>query len=200
MAHDDWRIRVELAHEEGARGFLDRLGMGTSPAAEIEHELKDARLAATRDDDTVFVYADSQRQAEQARTVLERELGEARIEPKQVRVERWLDAEGRWDDEPPGPGYEEEVIARGYAPWEVRVELPSHEQARTLADRLEAEGYEPVRRHRYLIVGTRSREDAEELARRVHGEVEPGGELVWEAVPQNPFVVFGGLGGSGTPL
>jgi hypothetical protein len=34
----------------------------------------------------------------------------------------------------------------------------------------------------------------------VHGEVEPGSGLVWETVPGNPFAVFGGLGGSGTPV
>jgi predicted ATPase len=38
-------------------------------------------------------------------------------------------------------------------------------------------------------------EQAVELARRVHGKVEPGGELVYEVQPQNPFAVFGGLGG-----
>ena len=43
-------------------------------------------------------------------------------------------------------------------------------------------------------------EDADALAARVHGEVEPGGGLVWETVPGNPFAVFGGLGGSGTPV
>ena len=51
----------------------------------------------------------------------------------------------------------------------------------------------PDRRH-----GLEGGRDA--LAARVHGEVEPGGELVWETVPGNPFAVFGGLGGSGTPI
>jgi hypothetical protein len=41
---------------------------------------------------------------------------------------------------------------------------------------------------------------ARELAERLHGEVEAGGELVYAAIPQNPFAVFGGLGGTGTPL
>ena len=41
---------------------------------------------------------------------------------------------------------------------------------------------------------------AQELARRLHGEVEPGGELVWETTPGNPFAIFGGLGGAGTPV
>ncbi len=73
----------------------------------------------------------------------------------------------------------------------------SHGEARELADRLEQEGFAVERRWRYLIVGTASKEEAEALAAPLHGEVEPGGELVWETVPGNPFAVFGGLGGSG---
>ncbi len=87
------------------------------------------------------------------------------------------------------------MLAHGYAPWEVRVECDSLEAAHELAERLESEGYGVVRNFRYVIAGTASREQAEELAKRVHGDVEPGGELVWEAVPQNPFAIFGGLGG-----
>ena len=45
-----------------------------------------------------------------------------------------------------------------------------------------------------VLVGTASKEDAEALAARLHGEVEPGGELVWEAVAGNPFAIFGGMG------
>jgi len=45
-----------------------------------------------------------------------------------------------------------------------------------------------------------SEQEARQLAERLHGEVEAGGELVYEAAPQNPFAIFGGLGGSGTPL
>lgn len=52
-----------------------------------------------------------------------------------------------------------------------------------------------MRRWRYLIAGASSEEQARELAQRLHGEVEPGGELVWEVAPQNPFAIFGGLGG-----
>ena len=43
---------------------------------------------------------------------------------------------------------------------------------------LEAEGYKPERRFQYLIVGTATREDADALAARLHGEVEAGGEVV----------------------
>ena len=89
---------------------------------------------------------------------------------------------------------EEAELDEGYAPWEVRVDAGSRHAARTLAEQLETEGYRPVRQWSFLIVGTASREDADALAARLHGSVEPGGELVWETMPGNPFAVFGGLG------
>jgi hypothetical protein len=188
MAHDDWRIRIELAGER--ERLLERLGLVDSDAEELADELREARLAVTHEDDTVFVYADSAEQAQSARAVVERELEEEGLEAREIRLEHWLPDEDRWDDEPPGPTVDEEVAARGYAPWEVRVELPSYRGAGELAEQLEAEGWPVVRRFRYLIVGAESREQADELARRLHGTVEPGGEMVWEAMSSRPFALF----------
>jgi hypothetical protein len=201
MAQDDWRIRIELP-EEGAAGKLLRrlhLDLG-SEAHELAEELREHRLAVSQDDNHVFVYTASQQQAGLAGAIVEAVLRDEEFEATTIQVEHWLADEERWDDEPPGPSIEEEVLARGYAPWEVRVECASHHEADELADRLEQDGLEPVRRWQYVIVGTSSRDQAEELAQKLHGEVEPGGEMIWEAVPHNPFAVFGGLGGSGTPL
>jgi hypothetical protein len=128
------------------------------------------------------------------------ELAEEGIQAKVSPIERWLEDEERWTGDPPQETWEEEELERGYAPWEVRVEYRSHADARRAGDELEREGYDVVRRFRYLVIGTASEEDARKLAERLHGQVEPGGELVWEVVPQNPFAIFGGLGGSGTPL
>jgi hypothetical protein len=82
----------------------------------------------------------------------------------------------------------------------VRVKARSRDEARALEEQLESEGYPVVRLFDGLVIGASSKEDAEALAQRVHGEVEPGGALVWETVPGNPFAVFGGLGSSGTPV
>ena len=195
MADDDWRIRIEVEEEERASGFLERLtGNLGSEARELASNLESHRLAVSRDGETVFVYAATRGAAEQALAVVEAELREHGIEARISQVEHWLDDEDRWDDEPPGETWEEEELARGYAPWEVRVECASHQEARELADQLEAEGYRPERRFHYLIVGTASREDADSLATRLHGEVEPGGELVYEVEPANPFAIFGGMG------
>jgi hypothetical protein len=198
VANDDWRLRIEV--EDATSGFLDRIGLLDTDARDLARELKHERLAVTRDGDTIFVYASSAAQLEEARKLLDAELAELGLERVAIVSEHWLADEDRWDDEPEPPSVEEEALSEGYAPWEVRVECASHEEARRLAEQLESEGYGVVRRWSYVIAGTETEAEARELARRVHGEAEPGGELVWEVAPGNPFAIFGGLGGSGTPF
>lgn len=195
MAQDDWRIRIELPDEEEARGLLDQLGLRHAEADELAEELREHRLAVSQDGDTVFVYAASAMQAEQASRIVEEELQEAGLTPVRLVTERWLHDEERWDDDPQQPDVEEDLLRRGYAPWEVRVETETLGEAHDLAEQLRAEGYDVSRTFRYVIAGTSTRDEAVELARRVHGHAEPGGELVYEVQPANPFAVFGGLGG-----
>ena len=196
MAQDDWRVRIELAEERHATDFLARLGLDLgSEARELAKELEDHRLAVSNDADTVFVYAATRDAARKAKEIVEAELDELELHAGEIKIEHWLHDEDRWDDEPPAPDIEEELLEEGYAPWEVRIERDSVDEARKLADELEQEGYGVVRRAHYVIAGTATKEDAEALATRLHGEVEPGGELVYEVTPQNPFAVFGGLGG-----
>jgi hypothetical protein len=196
MAQDDWRIRIELEEERHATDFLARIGLDLgSEARELAKELEDHRLAVSNDTDTVFVYAATRDAARKAKEIVETELRELDLNAQEIRIEHWLHDEDRWDDEAPAPDTEEELLEEGYAPWEVRIERESVDEAHELADQLEKEGYGIVRRAHYVIAGTATKEDAEALAARLHGEVEPGGELVYEVTPQNPFAIFGGLGG-----
>jgi len=195
MAHDDWRIRIELPDEAEAQDLLGRLGLRQSGAEELADDLREHRLAVSQDGDTVFVYAATGMQAEQAARIIESELDDQDLTPSRFVTERWLQDEERWNDDPEQPDIEEELLQRGYAPWEVRVESDSLREAHDLAEQLRSEGYDVSRTFTYVIAGARSREEAVELARRIHGEVEPGGELVYEVQPQNPFAVFGGLAG-----
>jgi hypothetical protein len=195
MAQDDWRLRIDL-DERAAGGLLARLGLFGSEARELERELEQERLAVTREGRTIFVYANSSLQLEQAEKLIHDELEELGLEADNIVSEHWLADEDRWNDEPRPDTIEGETLAAGYAPWEVRIPCRSHEEARELAEQLEAEGYGVVRRWTYVIAGTGSHEEALELARRLHGHAEPGGELVWEVAPRNPFALFlGGLGG-----
>jgi hypothetical protein len=199
--NDDWRIRIDV-EEEHAEGLLERLGLDLgSEARKLAEELEGRRLVVSRDDETLFVYAGSKEEADRARDIIEAELRETGAHGRVGPVEHWLANEDRWDDEPEQEfEAEEEVREEGLSPWEVRVEASSPQEAEALAAKLSAEGYGVVRRHRFVLVGAESEEEAGELAKKLHGEAEASGELVYETLPRNPFVLFGGLGGSGTPL
>jgi hypothetical protein len=194
---DDWRIRVELGETAQAETLLGRLGLdlGSDEAKRLAEELQGRRLVVSNDEDTVFVYVDSPAEAGRAQQIVEAELAQEGLQAAEVVSEHWLAQEERWSGEPATETWEEEELEHGHAPWEVRVERDSHGEAQQLADELEGEGYDVARRWRYVVVGAASEEEARELARRLHGEAEPGGEVVWEVTPQNPFAVFGGLGG-----
>jgi hypothetical protein len=194
MANEDWRFRVEL--EQGDRiPFLERLrgGLGEE-GAEIAKALEGEHVVVSEDGGEVYVYAGTRAQARHAHAIVESELRRHGVEAEVSRVEHWLEDEERWDGEPEEETWEEETVERGWAPWEVRADCGSRAEAGRIADLLADEGFRPVRRWRYLIVGAESREDAEALAKRLHGEVEPGGEVVWEEASytyvMTPFRTF----------
>ena len=193
---DDWRVRIEFADEASRERFTHLLAEGLSPeGADQAQALHGDHLSVSGDDANLFVYADSPLQAERAHTVILSELEHHAIVATTSGVEHWLAAEERWDNEPAGETWEEEVSAQGYAPWEVRVTCRSRHEAIELATQLEVEGYVPVRRWKHLIVGADTRGDADALAARLHGEVDPGGAVVWEEAIDShvvrPFAFFG---------
>ena len=193
---EDWRVRVELESEGARKEFTRLLQDGLSPiGADLAQQLQGGHVSVSGDDENLFVYADSQPQAERAHAVIVAELAHHGIEATASDVEHWLADEERWDNEPAGETWETEVEALGYAPWEVRVTCGSRHEAVALAEQLEADGYQPIRQWKHLIVGTDSREDADALAARVHGEVETGGAVVWEEAIDSdlvrPFAFFG---------
>jgi hypothetical protein len=211
---DDWRLTVDLESEDASRelvGWLEEVRLEPD-----ERETLGERVIASRDGPRVFLYADTEERARRVESVVRARLGH----PAAGRVElaRWHPAEQRWEDASlPLPRTEEEwrrehgrlqareaaeSRASGHAEWEVRVELPGREETAALAERLEGEDVPVVRRHTYLLVGAVNEDAARALAERLAAEapaearieVEPGGQMVWEVTPQNPFVVFGGLG------
>jgi hypothetical protein len=193
---DDWRVRVDLASEESRGTFAHLLGRQLSAdGKELAKALDDRHLAVSGEGSTLFLYADTSRQARAAHEVIGAELRHHGIKARESGVEHWLADEQRWDNEPRGETWEEEALVYGYAPWEVRITCSSHTKATDLADWLEREGYEPVRRWTHLIVGASTREEADVLAARLDGEVEAGGAVVWDEAADaglvRPFVFFG---------
>ena len=79
---DDWRIRIEPREATQAETLLERLGLdlGSDEAKRLARELEGHRLAVSRDGDTLFVYAESQAQAEQARQGAGGVIGQHRVQ------------------------------------------------------------------------------------------------------------------------
>jgi hypothetical protein len=212
---DDWRVTVELDEAERGAGLLAGL-REVELAAEARERLGD-RVAVSSEGPTVFLYADTEAAAREAEQVVRSLLGDEG-RPALVTLARWHPAEQRWEDAAvPLPASVEEMQseherleveeaadsrARGAAAWEVRVELRDHASTTALAERLEAEEIPVVRRWTYVLVGAANEDEARSLAARLGGEapagarieVQPGGDLVWQVAPQNPFAIFGGLG------
>jgi hypothetical protein len=212
---DDWRVTVDFDDEGDGAQFAERLAAFELEAEERE-QLGD-RVIVSRDGPRVFLYTDAE---ERARAV--HETVSARIESEGLSAltafERWHPVEQAWKDASvPMPRTDEQLEAEherlqereaaesletGRSQWEVRVELASHEDTVALAGRLESEGIPLVRRYTFLLAGAVNEDDARALAERLEREVpegariavEPGGGLVWEVTPSNPFAVFGGLG------
>jgi len=201
---EDWRVTGSLDAEGDAVALLQRLH---------RHEADlPGRVAVSHDEGDVFVYADARDAAEG----VQREL--ASLAPHvDWRVSRWHHEEERWEDaDVPLPSTAEEHAREhqrleaqeteesresGDAEWEVRVELPTHHEARAFAEKEEAEGRAIARRWKYVLIGLADQDDANALAERLGAElppdavlhVEPGEGLSWELMPRNPFAIFGGL-------
>jgi hypothetical protein len=214
---EDWRVTFDLADEGGFGTVLQWLHeLRVERAA--RRRLGD-RVAVSGDSRKVFLYAGTEAAAREAEQVVSALLAEHDLQPSSVAIDRWHPIEQRWEDaRVPLPDTQAERQAEherlaaddaaesdatGVAAWEVRIELVSHDDADAFAARLEDEGMPVVRRSTFLLVGAANEDDARELARRLAAQapagavlhVEPGTGQVWQAIPENPFAVFGGLGG-----
>jgi hypothetical protein len=201
---EDWRVHVVLEDKGGLGPWsADRLE-ARELAADVGSELGD-RVAVSRDDGELFLYADGEEAARAAEQVVRADLHEHGWAGT-VELTRWHDDAEEWrspDAPPPETDAEQgdaEAVAAGYAPWEVRVDLPSHRDAKRLADALERDGAEPVRRWRYLFVGAADEEAAREWADRLRADAPEGSTVIVEATfrrveRNNPFAIFGAGGG-----
>jgi hypothetical protein len=212
--NDDWRVHIKLASSSDAidlKGYIE--------AGEVEHELEpllDDRVVVSHDDDELFCYTGTREQAEHAESVI-RAAAAKRGWTIETDLRHWHPVAEEWEDPDkplPTTGAEraaehEEMIEEereeseeaGVCEWEVRVQLHSHRDASQLADKLEAEGLQLVRRWHYLVIGAEDEDTANALAQRIRNEA-PDAEVIAEGSPEvalenrpgRLFSVFGGLG------
>src|SRR5579884_3752229 len=209
---DDWRLRATFTDRSDAAALTERLQHG-----DLEHALAPGRIAVSRDDREVFLYADAREQAEAAERAIS-ELAGREGWRCETELRRWHPEAEEWEDPgAPLPSGGEALAAEhaervdrereesrelGVAEYEVRVQCAYHRDTVELSDRLAAEGLEPVRRWRFLLVGAADEDAARALADRITQEAPPGSRVTVEGslaavaaeTGVNPFAVFGGLG------
>jgi hypothetical protein len=213
---EDWRLRVDLHEPAHALELTTNM-----EATELEHDLKTAfenAVAVSRDGPEVFCYAETREQAESALDLI-KSLAERNGWKVDAELRRWHPVAEEWvDPDAPLPDTDaaraaehgemiqaerEESESRGYPEFEVRMQCASHHDAKALAERLKSEGYEPVQRWKYLLIGAGDEDSAQALAAQLREEAPPGctvtaeGSLrtVYDERPPNPFAIFGGLAG-----
>jgi hypothetical protein len=212
--NDDWRVQVDFVEEGLADSLHDRLD-----AEELEHDLSRAfhdRVIVSRNGTTLFLYAGDREQAEKAQALVE-QLAQDQQEDVEVGFARWHPEAEEWRpaDEPLPAGGEataaehaarvarerEESEAGGYPEYEVRIDLPTHKEAKELVERLSSEGLRSVHRWKYVLLGTADEDSANELAERIRSEVPPGSTVAVEGTwreayaerSRSPFAFLGGL-------
>jgi hypothetical protein len=212
MPDQDWRLRVRFADEAHGLHLTERLH-----AAELAHEAHERfgqRVVVSRDGPEVFLYADSEGAAKEAESVVRAEL-ESEGRDAEIELDRWHPAEEEWIDaaQPlPDDSAErdaehaalmaeesEEARERGYAEFEVRIDLPSWGDATELSTRLDDDGLPHVRRWRYIVLGAVNEDAANELAERLRGELPSDAQVSVEGSfvaaqaerPYKPFAIFG---------
>lgn len=211
---DDWRLRIDLDETRAALELPAWL-------EQAEHDLEatfDDRVAVSRDGREVFCYTGTRELAEQVEAFVHKLAGEHgwKLETK---LSHWHPVAEEWEDpDAPLPAgsadatehaelierERRETAARGYPDFEVRVAVPSHQDAVALAQRLREEGVPSVRRWRYLLVGATDEDAAAALAERLRGEAPTGSTVTVEGTMRaieaetplrNQYAIFGGLGG-----
>src|SRR6476469_2418567 len=150
---EDWRVRLTFDDERTSQEHAKRL-----EATQVQREIGErlgGRIVATSEGAELFLYAESEEDARLAEEIARADLAGDHW-PAKLELSRWHDAAEDWEPaERPLPRTDEEraaererlmsredreTAAQGYADWEVRVELPSHHDARQLAQRLGEEG------------------------------------------------------------
>jgi hypothetical protein len=214
--NDDWRLQVELHDESLIDPVVERLG-----ARELADDLSEAfhdRVIVSRNGAELFLYAGTRDQAERARDLLEA-LDEKHDWSLDIDFKRWHPEAEAWrdpDEELPTTvqarqaehkarieAERKQVEEQGYPEFEVRIDLPSRDEAERFAEQLREEGLPTVHRWKYLLIGATDEDHAKTLADRIRSEAPTGSRVAvegtWQAAlaerPRNPFAIFGGLGG-----
>ena len=215
--NDDWRLQIDLDDDGIGGNVADHL-RSAEIVGELEHDLK-GQVIVSHEGERIFLYAATREPLDRVQGVVEKFLADKGWTGT-LDLRRWHHESEAWENpDAPLPTTEAEKAAEheelietedeetaergGLAEFEVRVEFPSHHEAHEFAEKLKAEGLEPVRRWRYMVVGAADEDTAAKLAERIRAEAPADAKITaegslaaaWHERPVNPFFWLGGLAG-----
>jgi hypothetical protein len=215
--NDDWRLQINL-DDDGASGHVADLIRSNELENEFLHDLKDT-VIVSHEGETIYLYAGTREPLDWVSGKVQKFLvdkgwkAELELRHWHKEAEDWEDpdvaepttaAEKEAEHERLMQTEDEETAARGgRAEFEVSAKFPTNHEAHEFAEKLKAEGLEPVRRFHYLVVGAADEDAAKELADRIRAEAPADAEVkaeyslnqLWRERPSSRFFWLGGLAG-----
>lgn len=188
---DDWRVTATFPDEPHVARMVEARHHRLL-SDEVRSRLG-GRIKVSSSSRSMYLYAGSADAAEEAGKVVRDVLAQHNL-AADLKLEHWHPLEQVWDDSPAGMRHDtahERQLVHDYEQrqerqrsrdsrvpeWAVRVELPSHHDAVSLAKRLTADGDSVVRRWTLVLVGADCEDDANVLAQKV-GEYAPPGTTI----------------------
>lgn len=214
--NDDWRLQIDLDDDGTAGKLADHMR-----SEELELELSkeyDEGVIVSHEGEVIYLYAGDREQLDKAQAAIARHL-DAKGWKAEFDLRHWHKEADEWEDpdvaEPTTAAEreaeherlmrkedEETAERHGRAEFEVSAKFPSQREAHAFAEKLKAEGFKPVSRWHYLVVGAADEDAAKELADRIRAEAPPDAEVkseyslnaLWNERPPSRYFWLGGLG------
>lgn len=209
---NDWRVTARLSAGGSAERAAEHLS-SHRVENEVHRRLGGRVVVGVGGENDLYLYTDTANAAATAQQSVSELLASHGMQADYT-VERWHPVAEEWEPadvalpdtaadleaERRQLDVEEtsESLGGGIALFEVRVQLRTHRDSVTLAQRLREEGYSVVRRWRFLVVGANNADQAEEFAAAIRREAPAGAVVTTEEVgPARPYTAFEIAAGSG---
>jgi hypothetical protein len=200
VSGEDWRVEVTLDEEQHGYDLGERLR-----SHDLDDEARErlgGRVYVSRNGPQLFLYARSEEQAREAESVV-RELVAAEGLSADFRgITRWHPVEQEWKNASiPLPRTDDEVRAererreaaerreaeeQGSYDWIVKINMPDGDDAKRVAESLEAEGHSVDRIWRWVTVHVLTEEIGNELVSSLERDLPDGAEIWLEANVDDP--------------
>jgi hypothetical protein len=186
MDHHDWRLTITFPD----RGQADRARMlfPRHRVAEDARRRLGGSIVVGSGGSQIFLYAGSETAAREAEQAAREVLAQHHL-AAEFALHRWHPVEQEWEGpdvalprtEAERQAEHQRLVAAetaesravGRTQWQVRAELPAHQDTVALADKLRGEGRPVIRRWKFLVIPADNEDQARDLADQIRREAPP---------------------------